>query len=162
MSRKLAIAVASILLVFTAAVWLASRETTLIWVVNHVAQRSGGTLTVSGVKGSLLFGPIGFAKIAYRTSAMELSAEQGRIEFARWPLLKRNLILHRLDVDSIVISRHAIVAAEPAKPPERLQLPMQATIDELRINHIALVPADVSVGPLASSAQITPQAWSAQ
>jgi hypothetical protein len=52
----------------------------------------------------------------------------------------------------------------PAKPPERLSLPVRLTVNELRINRVALAKdgARYEAGPVIASARAEPQLWSAQ
>src|SRR4051794_19318923 len=164
MPRRLAIVLTSVLVMIALALWLATREATLIWAVNQAVQRSGGTLAASGVTGSLLYGPIRFARITYRSPGLEVSADRGRIDFARWPMLFRKVTIHRIEVESITVVPHRAAHPESAKPPERLQLPVMLAIEEIRANRIELIGADspVAAGPLVASARAQQDAWSAE
>ena len=119
MPRRLAIVLTSVLVMIAIAFWIVTSEIALRWVVNQAVQRSGGTLAVSGVSGSLLWGPIKFARIAYRSPGVEINADRGRIDFARWPLLFRNAEIDRFEVESISVVRHPEAHPVSAKPPEQ-------------------------------------------
>ena len=136
--RKVTISLISVAALICVAVWVLSLESTLQWVVSRGVQRSGGKLDVSGVTGSLLYGPIGFAELRYRSPGLDVAAQRGRIELARWPLLAKNVVLHRVDVDTLVIEPHPAAPSAPAKPPQRLQLPVRVSVDELHVNRIEL------------------------
>jgi hypothetical protein len=71
---------------------------------------------------------------------MQVSVQRGRVELSRWPLLARNLVVHRLNVDSLVVTRHSAEHTEPAKLPDQLSLPLRVTVDTLHVNHIAVTP----------------------
>jgi autotransporter translocation and assembly factor TamB len=158
MPRRLAIVLTSVLIMIAIAVWVVTREATLIWAVNQAVKRSGGTIEVSGVNGCLLYGPIGFARIDYRSQGLEVSADRGRVDFARWSLLLRKLVVHRVDVDSITVIQHRIDRSEPAKPPQQLHVPVALTVKEFRTNRIELVRDEsrVAAGPLVASARTQP------
>jgi uncharacterized protein involved in outer membrane biogenesis len=162
MSRRSTILLISILIVLAAAVWLVAREATLVWAVNHAVERSDGRLSVTGVTGSLVYGPIGFDKLEYQNTGLQVSAEHGRVELSRWRLLARDLLVHRLDVGSVAFTRHPAEHTESAKLPEQLALPLRVTIDTLHVNRIALAPGVVTAGPLDASIQAQPDVWSAQ
>jgi hypothetical protein len=162
MSRRYTIIVVSVLVFIAAAVWLAASEVMLVWAVNQAAHRSGGTLSASGVTGSLLYGPIGFETLEYRAPGMTVSAQRGRIEIERWPLFSRRVVLHRIDVDTIRIAKHSTGETGAAHPPERLHLPVQLALEELHVNRIAFDPGGIAAGPLIASAQTAPESWSAQ
>jgi translocation and assembly module TamB len=164
MPRRLAIVLTSVLVMIAIAFWIVTSEIALRWVVNQAVQRSGGTLAVSGVSGSLLWGPIKFARIAYRSPGVEINADRGRIDFARWPLLFRNAEIDRFEVESISVVRHPEAHPVSAKPPEQLHLPVVLTIQELRANRIEWVRGEsrFAAGPLIASAQTQAQNWSAE
>src|SRR4051812_24896373 len=161
--RKVTIVLISVAAMIVVAVWVLSLESTLQWVVGRGVQRSVGKLDVNGATGSLLYGPIGFAELRYRSSGMDVVAQRGRIELARWPLLARNVILHRIDIETLAIEPHPAAPSEPAKPPQRLQLPVRVSVDELHVNRIELRTAShPAAGPLTASIQLQPETWSAQ
>jgi autotransporter translocation and assembly factor TamB len=138
MLRKTAIVLLSLLLSLAIALWLGSREAALVWVVNHAAQRSAGQFAASGISGSLLYGPIGFTRIEYHPPGMQLIAEKGRIELARWPLLSGVVLVPMAQADFITIAQSPVQHPVPAKPPERVSLSVRLTVNELRINRVAL------------------------
>src|SRR5690242_15703581 len=120
MWRKTAIALIALIILVSIAVFVIASEAALVWAVNRAAERSGGKLSASGVTGSLLYGPIQFSEIRYRTPSMDVVAQRARIDPQRWQLLKREVVLNDVEADNITVVRHS-AETESGRPPATLR-----------------------------------------
>jgi translocation and assembly module TamB len=120
-----------------AAVWLASSEAALAWVVDRAVAASGGRLEATGVRGTLL-GSITAERIAYADPTIRVEVRALRFDWSPAHLLGERVALNRLEARHISV--RVAASSEPAALPVDLVLPMavrlrQARIDVIDVEH---------------------------
>jgi translocation and assembly module TamB len=119
-----------------ALLWGLGREATLQWLAAQASARSAGRLELAGVRGSL-YGPLRFARIAYRDGARRIEADGVALDWS--PLA---LLVGRVEVDSLEVETLSVGLGElggaPARPPGDLALPFELSLARVRIGELAL------------------------
>ena len=165
MLRKTALTLVFLLALLAICVGLLASEPALRWTVQQVSQRTNGQLQVDGVSGSL-FGPIRFAKLTFRHPSIEVIAEEGRIQWSPFALLSRRVSVQQIEARSVTIVQRKSDSPQKKPPqlPERLQTPLQITLDEVHIGQLLIAHpgGSVPIGEVRLSASTGIDAWSAQ
>src|SRR5439155_6688359 len=126
-----------LLLPLGALVWIGGREATLQYLVQKIAAASGGTVSVSGVRGSL-YGNMHLAHVSYRSTGENIAADQVEIAWSPWQLLSGGVAIERLHADALTVESLKVSATPPALP-QTLALPLPVTVRSASIDKIALV-----------------------
>ena len=119
-----------------ALLWGLGRESTLQWLAVQVSARSGGRLELEGARGSL-YGPLRFARIAYRDGAQRVEVDGVTLDWS--PLA---LLVGRVAVDSLKVGTMRIElpgrGGAPPRLPDSLALPIELSLAQLRVDELVL------------------------
>ncbi|MCC6609548.1 MAG: translocation/assembly module TamB domain-containing protein [Burkholderiales bacterium] len=116
-----------------AAVWLASTETALAWIVDRLVAASGGRLDAAGVRGKLV-GPITAERIAYTDPSFRVEIRALRIDWSPAHLLRGRVALDRLEARHVSV--WVAASSGPMALPDDLGLPFGVRIRHARIDAI--------------------------
>lgn len=136
MARKSLVAVFALFLLAAGALWVLSRESTLLWVVRQAESRTAGNFAASGTSGSLL-GAMRFSHLNLRTGEQQVSVDDARVRWRPWALLWGRVALGPLEAHAVTLDLP--VAAQPAsQPPKSLAPPLSFSLERLHIDHLAV------------------------
>ncbi|MDM5179641.1 translocation/assembly module TamB domain-containing protein [Massilia sp. DJPM01] len=138
--RRVAIGVAVSGALLGGAYWYLGRETTLQMLVQRVANASGGSIVVTGVKGSL-YGAMHLDKVVYRTPEQVVTAENIDIDWSPFQYLSRGVAINKLHVATLRMN--TLREGEPAKMPAKLAPPFKLEVDDARLAKVILTNAAV-------------------
>ena len=114
--------------------WLASRESTVRWIADQIAQSSGGRITLDGVQGSLLEG-VSIDRVQFESEAVSVTVEHLSVG---WFWLPPRLIqVTALDAERVHIVSHKS-SQEPPKPPTTLALPINLRVQRLTVGELVI------------------------
>ncbi|SHH63928.1 translocation/assembly module TamB domain-containing protein [Massilia sp. CF038] len=136
--RRLAIGVAVTGAVLAGAYWYGGRESTLQALVQRVANASGGSIVVTGVKGSL-YSSMSMDKIVYRSPEQLITIEHAEVDWSPFQYFTRGVAINRLHVMSLRVD--TLREGEKAKMPTSLAAPFSLTLNDARINKVTLANA---------------------
>ncbi len=124
--------------------WLLGREGTLRWAAAQAMAASAGRLQIDGVSGSL-YGPISIARLRWESDGLIVSAEAIDLDWQPRALWRRELDIEELHAASVTIEKKTTGRAQSgaASAP---QLPLSASLDLVRVDHVRL---DVAGGSYA-------------
>ena len=134
--KRVAIGVVVTGALLAGAYWYLGRETTLQALVQRVADKSGGTIVVSGVTGSL-YSSMHVAKLVFRSPEQVMTAENIAIDWSPFQYLSKGIAINKLHVMTLKID--TIKEGEPAKMPVSLAAPFSLQLSDARINKVTLV-----------------------
>ena len=102
-----------------------------------------GGLEIESLEGRLI-GPVSVRGLVFRNASLQLSVREAQLEWSPLRLLRGALHVERLSVDGL--SYTALASAPPAEEqpfvlPERIGLPLQVSIDDLRLQDLAFYGA---------------------
>jgi translocation and assembly module TamB len=118
------------------AIYAGGRPATLEWLLQKAVTRSGGTLTISGARGSL-YGPLHIDRIRVRSPEQIISAEQIDIDWLPRQLLTRQIAIRRVQVAALTVD-NLMPSTAPLVMPSSLGLPVSLQADEVRIGKIVI------------------------
>jgi len=114
--------------------WLASRESTVRWIADQIAQSSGGRITLEGVRGSLVEG-VSIDRVQFESDAVSVEVE--RLSVAWFWLPPRLVQITALDAARVHIVSHKS-SNEPPKPPATLALPINLRVQHLTVGELVI------------------------
>jgi translocation and assembly module TamB len=102
-----------------------------------------GGLEIESLEGRLI-GPVSVRGLVFTNASLQLSVREAQLEWSPLRLLRGALHVERLAVDGL--SYTALASAPPAEEqpfvlPERIGLPLQVSIDDLRLQDLAFYGA---------------------
>jgi translocation and assembly module TamB len=118
------------------AIYVGGRLATLEWLLQKAVTSSGGTLTISGARGSL-YGPLHIDRISVRSPEQVISAEQIDIDWQPRQLLTKQIAIRRVQVAALTVD-NLMPSTQPLVMPSSLSLPLALQADEVRIGKIAI------------------------
>ncbi|MCE3606483.1 translocation/assembly module TamB domain-containing protein [Massilia sp. P8910] len=139
--RRVAIGVVVSGALLGGAYWYLGRETTLQMLVQRAANASGGSIVVTGVKGSL-YGAMHLDKVVYRTPEKVVTAENIDIDWSPFQYLSRGVAINKLHV--AILRMNTLREGEPAKMPAKLAPPFKLEVDDARLSKVILTNAAVA------------------
>ncbi len=114
--------------------WFASRESTVRWIAEQIAQASGGKIALDGVRGSLIEG---VAIDRVRFDSDKVSVEIDRLAVAWFWLPPRLIQITSLEAERVRVVSHQ-ASSEPAKPPASLALPINLRVQRLAVGEVLI------------------------
>lgn len=133
MRRRLIIGlVTAPLLVGIFALWLASSEMALQWAAKRVSEASHGTVTVTGLSGSLAHS-LRIDHLRYQSPKQVIHIEKAEFTWSPLQLLRARLAVNRLSASTLTIERLK-PSDEPPALPIKLRLPLDLQIDQAHID----------------------------
>lgn len=139
--RRVAIGVAVTGALLAGAYWYLGRETTLQALVQRIANESGGSIVVTGVKGSL-YSAMTMDKIVFRSPEQLITAEKVEIDWSPFQYLTRGVAINKLYVMSLRLD--TLKEGEKAKMPASLAAPFALQLNDARINKVTMTNAGAS------------------
>jgi len=136
--RRVAIGVAVTGALLAGAYWIGGRESTLQALVQRVANASGGSIVVTGVKGSL-YSSMSLEKIVYRTPEQLITIEHADIDWSPFQYLTRGIAINKVYVRALRVD--TLREGEKAKMPATLAAPFALSINDARISQVTLAGA---------------------
>ncbi len=121
-------------LVVVGAMWLASRESTVLWIADQVAQQSGGRITLNGVRGSLLEG-VAIDHVQFESERLTLGIDRLVVNWFWIP--PRLVQITSLEAQRVQI-RTRSQSQDPATPPTTLALPINLRVQRLVIGELLI------------------------
>jgi translocation and assembly module TamB len=136
--RRVAIGFAVVVALLFGAFWLLGRESTLQQLVQRIANASGGTITISGVSGSL-YHRMHVDKLVYRDKTTVVTAEQIDINWSPLQYFSEGLTISELHARSLLVQ--SIGPSEPSTMPSSLASPIKLSISDGRLDKLTLSTA---------------------
>ncbi|MYM28699.1 hypothetical protein GTP58_10225 [Duganella sp. CY15W] len=133
--RRVAIVLAVLVLLVSAAFWLLGRESTLQQLVQRISNASGGQISVTGVSGSL-YHRMHVDKLVYRAKDTVVTAEQIDINWSPLQYFSEGLTISELHARSVVVQSTG--PSEPSTMPESLKLPFKLSVSDGRLDKLVL------------------------
>ncbi|MFO1205523.1 MAG: hypothetical protein U1E63_07340, partial [Burkholderiales bacterium] len=125
-----------------AAVWLATREDTLQWVMRKLPEWTDGAVELDEVRGSLP-GPLAVGRMRYEDPDLRIIAEQVELEWEPLALLVRPHALHLRRVNAARVEVTSLgESAGPAPPPDTLRVPIAITVDRASVSDLVFTSGD--------------------
>ncbi len=134
--RRVAIGVAVTGALLGGAYWYLGRETTLQALVQRIANKSGGSIVVTGVTGSL-YSSMHIDKLVFRSPEQLMTAENVAIDWSPFQYFSKGIAINKLHVMTLRID--TLKQGEPAKMPVSLAAPFSLQLNDARINKVTLV-----------------------
>ncbi len=134
--RRLAIAAAVTAALVTAAYWYGGRESTLQALAERVAASSGGSIVITGVKGSL-YGAMHIGHFVFRSPDQQITGDNIDIDWSPFQYLSKGVAINRLHVASL--TTQALRDTGPAKMPVSLAPPFQLAIDDAQLAAVTMI-----------------------
>ena len=123
------------------AYWYLGRESTLQALVQRIANKSGGSIVVSGVTGSL-YSAMHVDKLVFRSPEQLITAENVAIDWSPFQYLSKGVAINKLHVMTLRID--ALKDSEPAKMPTTLAAPITLQLNDARINQVTMTSKGAS------------------
>lgn len=139
--RRVALAAAAAGSLLAGAYWYGGRESTLQALVQRVANASGGSIVVTGVKGSL-YSSMSMDKIVYRTPEQLITIEHAAVDWSPFQYFTRGIAINKVHVMSVRVD--TLREGEKAKMPASLAAPFSLSLNDARINQLTLVKAGIT------------------
>ncbi len=137
--RYVAIGVGATGVLLAGAYWYLGRETTLQMIAERVARASGGSIVITGVKGSL-YGAMHMDSLVYRSPEQLITARNLDIDWSPWQYLSSGIAISKLHIGSVQMDTLRD-SAEPAKMPVSLAPPFTLSIADARVASLTLTNA---------------------
>jgi len=122
--------------------WGASSEMALQWAARKVTEASGGALTVTGVSGSLAH-TLRIDHILYRSPERAIKVDDAEVTWSPLQLLHDRVAISRVTASAVIIESLK-PSDKPLLLPEKLALPLELRIDEVRMAKVVFVKQGVS------------------
>ena len=139
--RRVAIGVAVTGALLAGAYWYLGRESTLQSLAERVARESGGSIVITGVKGSL-YSSMELGKIVFRSPEQLMTAENVSIDWSPFQYLTKGIAINHLHVKTLRVD--TLRESEPAKMPVSLAAPFLLQLNDARIDKVTLAKAGVN------------------
>ena len=139
--RRLLYALAGLLVLLGAALWLLGRESTLQALLNKVAAASGGQIAVSGVSGSL-YNKMHLGHISYRGAGEHITADGVDISWSPLQYFSDGIAISELRVASLVLE--SVGPSKPPVLPASIAPPFQLGIAAARVDKLTLLNGGAS------------------
>ncbi|QYF94691.1 translocation/assembly module TamB domain-containing protein [Massilia sp. PAMC28688] len=131
--RRLAIGLAITGALAAAGYWYLGRESTLQMLVQRVADASGGSVTVTGVSGSL-YGAMHMDKVVFKSPTQLITAENLDIDWSPLQYFSKGIAVNKLHVMSLRLD--TLKESEKATMPVSLEAPFKLDLNDARINKV--------------------------
>lgn len=138
--RRLAVGVAVTGALLGGLYWFLGRESTLQQLAERVAKESGGSIVITGVKGSL-YSSMHMDTIVFRSKEQLITAQNVAIDWSPFQYLTRGIAINHAHVETLQID--TLKEGEPPKMPATLAAPFRLQLSDARINKITLTKAGV-------------------
>ncbi|MEO8406937.1 MAG: translocation/assembly module TamB domain-containing protein [Oxalobacteraceae bacterium] len=135
--RTLWISLSVLTLVLLLAAILATRETSLRWALQQAAQRSNGTLSLSGVTGSLLQ-PVHIERLIYRTPEKLITLEKLDLNWSPAQLLRGHIGIRKLQAARLTLQTLQ-ESSEPLTLPASLEVPFEVEVKAAQLQQLVIV-----------------------
>ncbi|MES2015273.1 MAG: translocation/assembly module TamB domain-containing protein [Pseudomonadota bacterium] len=139
--RRLAIGVAVTGVLLGGALWFLGREQTLQQLAQRVASESGGSIVITGVRGSL-YSAMHLGKIVFRSPERLMTFENVDINWSPLQYLSRGIAIKQLHVASLHVDN--LKEGAPPTMPASLAAPFALQLDDARINKLTWSKAGVN------------------
>ena len=133
--RRLAIGVAVGGALLGAAYWYLGRESTLQALVQKLASASGGSISASGVSGSL-YGAMHITHLVYRTPEQLVTADNIDIDWSPLHFIGSGVAVNKLYVASL--RTQTLKPSPPATMPVKITPPFAVTVSDARLAQLTL------------------------
>lgn len=133
LALRLALSLSAILAILLG---LSATEAALQWGVRLAERMSDGKLELRGVQGSV-YGPVQIDGIRFTTDTVRVELKAMHLDWAPRALLEQRLLVDRLALAELRITELK-PAAEPARLPETLRLPVRVSIPSLTVDRVLL------------------------
>lgn len=133
--RKTTIILSILAALLGTGVWLAGRESTLIWVGEWARAALDGRLKVEGLHGSLL-GSISAQQIEFQGDDTKFVATGATLRWRPVALLAGTLSLPRIAADAVEVSLPPPTPQPPPTPPKSLALPLRVSLGDVTVHSI--------------------------
>lgn len=117
--------------------WFAGSETALQWGAKNAERLSNGKLSVRAVHGSL-YGPMRIEALSFQTDEKRFDIKEIFLDWAPRSLLAKHLQIRQLSVQELKITQIK-PAAESAKLPGSMQLPLSINAPDIKLKRLVLV-----------------------
>lgn len=156
--RRLAIGAAVGAALLAGAYWYGGRESTLQALVQRVANASGGSIVVTGVKGSL-YSSMSLDKIVYRSPEQLITIDHAQVDWSPFQYFTRGVAVSKLYVAALRVD--TLRQGAPAKMPLTLAAPFPLSISDARIAKVTLAngPATTVIADLRFNLSGGKQQW---
>lgn len=131
--RKTALILLIVAAILGTGLWVAGRESTLLWAAQRVSAASDGRLEVRGLRGSLL-GRIEAQHIRFRQNGSDLAVSDASLQWRPLALLGGTVSVARIAAESVEVS--LTPSQREPTPPTSLDLPLRVAIDEIAVQRI--------------------------
>ncbi|MCC6069509.1 translocation/assembly module TamB domain-containing protein [Massilia sp. GCM10020059] len=134
--RYVAIGLGATGVLLAGAYWYLGRETTLQMLAQRVASASGGSIVITGVRGSL-YGAMQMDSLVYRSPEQLITAKKLDIDWSPWQYLSSGIAISKLHVASVQVDTLR-ESEEPAKMPVSLAPPFTLSIADARVARLTM------------------------
>ena len=134
--RYVAIGVGATGVLLAGAYWYLGRETTLQMIAQRVASASGGSIVITGVRGSL-YGAMQMDSLVYRSPERLITARNLDIDWSPWQYLSSGIAISKLHVASVQVDTLR-ESEEPVKMPVSLAPPFTLSIADARVAKLTM------------------------
>ncbi|TFW29226.1 translocation/assembly module TamB domain-containing protein [Massilia horti] len=134
--RRVAIALAAIVLLLGSGIWYLGRESTLQMIAQKIANASGGRLKLSGITGSL-YGAMHIKHIVFRTEDQLITAENVDILWSPLQYLSSGIEVNKLDASSLRVE--TLRKGQPSPMPATLAAPFRLNLEDVRVAKVMFV-----------------------
>jgi translocation and assembly module TamB len=133
--RRVAIGAALTAAFLGGAYWYLGRETTLQDIAARIARASGGSIEITGVRGSL-YGSMHMGRIVYRSPEQVITADRVDVTWSPWQYLSKGVAVSRLHVATLRVD--TLKDSEPPKMPASLAPPFTLDLRDARVGKLIL------------------------
>ena len=134
--RYVAIGLGATGVLLAGAYWYLGRETTLQMLAQRVASASGGSIVITGVRGSL-YGAMQMDSLVYRSPERLITAKKLDIDWSPWQYLSSGIAISKLHVASVQVDTLR-ESEEPVKMPVSLAPPFTLSIADARVAKLTM------------------------
>ena len=134
--RRVFISLMVLVLLLGGAFWLLGRESTLQQLVQRVASASGGSISVTGVTGSL-YHRMHIGQLVYKTPDSTVTAQSIDINWSPLQYFSEGLQISELHVVSLTV-RSTGKSDEPTTMPASLASPFRLSLSDARLDKLVL------------------------
>lgn len=117
------------------AYWYLGRETTLQALVQRVADKSGGSIVITGVTGSL-YSSMHMDRIVFKSPEQLMTFENVAIDWSPFQYFSKGIAINKLHAMTLKVD--TLKEGEPAKMPATLAAPFSLQLNDARINKVTL------------------------
>jgi translocation and assembly module TamB len=150
--RRLAIGVAVTAALLAGAYWYGGRESTLQTLAQKVASASGGSIVITGVRGSL-YGTMHLGHVVFRSPDQVITGDNIDINWSPFQYLSKGVAINKLHVASL--TTQALRDTGPAKMPASLAPPFELAVDQAQLDKVTMIGLGATTGTVLSSVRFT-------